>query len=47
MCVDGISQNLQSLNPYESDPPMVISFLRVMVIKSNNPVRRFQRVNRY
>ena len=42
--VDEISQNLQSLSSYQSDPPILFS---LMILKSNHWVSRYQRVSRY
>ena len=47
--VDGISQNLRILNPYQPGLPTVFSFLQIMVkqVKSSNKTSRYQQVNRH
>ena len=47
--VDGISQNLQSLSPYQPSHPPVFSFLPIVVkqVKSSSQICRYQQVNQY
>ena len=46
---DGISQNLQGLSPYWLGPPVLFSFLQIMVkqVKSSIQINQYQRVNPY
>ena len=44
---DDISQNLQSLSPYEPGLPTIYLFLRIMVGKSSHEVSWHKRVNWY